>query len=179
MKRLIVFALPLVALVGLIVVFAANINRDPNYIPSVLINKPAPAVSLAAVPGLGVPGFDSAAFKGEVTLVNIFASWCVPCRDEHPMLLALSKTAGVRIFGINQKDAPDNAVAFLSELGNPYAAVGADNNGRASIDWGVYGVPETFLIDRQGVIVLKIVGPLTPQSVETTLLPAIEKARSS
>ncbi len=179
MKRLIVFALPLVALVGLIVVFAANINRDPNYIPSVLINKPAPAVSLAAVPGLGVPGFDSAALKGEVTLVNIFASWCVPCRDEHPMLLALSKTAGVRIFGINQKDAPDNAVAFLSELGNPYAAVGADSNGRASIDWGVYGVPETFLIDRQGVIVLKIVGPLTPQSVETTLLPAIEKARSS
>lgn len=179
MKRLIIFALPLVALVGLIVVFAANINRDPNYIPSVLINKPAPAVSLAAVPGLGVPGFDSAALKGEVTLVNIFASWCVPCRDEHPMLLALSKTAGVRIFGINQKDAPDNAVAFLSELGNPYAAVGADSNGRASIDWGVYGVPETFLIDRQGVIVLKIVGPLTPQSVETTLLPAIEKARSS
>lgn len=179
MKRLIVFALPLVALVGLIVVFAANINRDPNYIPSVLINKSAPAVSLAAVPGLGVPGFDSAALKGEVTLVNIFASWCVPCRDEHPMLLALSKTAGVRIFGINQKDAPDNAVAFLSELGNPYAAVGADSNGRASIDWGVYGVPETFLINRQGVIVLKIVGPLTPQSVETTLLPAIEKARSS
>jgi cytochrome c biogenesis protein CcmG, thiol:disulfide interchange protein DsbE len=178
-KRLVLFALPLVALVGLIVVFATNINRDPNYIPSVLINKPAPAISLAEVPGLGVPGFDSAALKGEVTLVNIFASWCVPCRDEHPMLLALSRTAGVRIFGINQKDAPDNAVAFLSELGNPYVAVGADSNGRASIDWGVYGVPETFLVDRQGVIVLKIVGPLTPQSVETTLLPAIEKARSS
>lgn len=178
MKRLALLLLPLVALAALVAVFALNINRDPNFIPSVLIDKPAPEFALGPVAGLDSPGFDTAALKGNVTLVNVFASWCIPCRDEHPVLVRLKADTGIALFGINQKDAPENARAFLAELGNPYDAVGADNNGRVSIDWGVYGVPETFLLDRNGVIVLKIVGPLSDQAVETVLKPAIEKARA-
>lgn len=179
MKRLVLLLLPLVALVGLVAVFALNINRDPNYIPSVLIDKPAPEFTLPAIEGLDRPGFDTAALKGEVTLVNVFASWCIPCRDEHPVLTRLKAETGIRLFGINQKDAPENARAFLEELGNPYDAAGADANGRVSIDWGVYGVPETFLLDENGVIVLKIVGPLSDEGVETVLKPAIAKARGN
>lgn len=179
MKRLVLLLLPLVALVGLVAVFALNINRDPNYIPSVLIDKPAPEFTLPAIEGLDRPGFDTAALKGEVTLVNVFASWCIPCRDEHPVLTKLKAETGIRLFGINQKDAPENARAFLEELGNPYDAAGADANGRVSIDWGVYGVPETFLLDKNGVIVLKIVGPLSDEGVETVLKPAIAKARGN
>lgn len=178
MKRLALLLLPLVALAALVAVFALNINRDPNFIPSVLIDKPAPEFALAPVAGLDSPGFDTAALKGNVTLVNVFASWCIPCRDEHPVLVRLKAETGIALFGINQKDAPENARAFLAELGNPYDAVGADSNGRVSIDWGVYGVPETFLLDRNGVIVLKIVGPLSDQAVETVLKPAIETARA-
>ena len=137
-----------------------NINRDPGLVRSVLIDKPAPAFALPAVAGLGVPGFDTAALKGEVTVVNVFASWCIPCRDEHPVLMALQDQTGVRLFGINQKDAPENAVKFLAELGNPYDAIGADANGRVSIDWGVYGVPETFVVNAQGIITYKHVGPI-------------------
>ena len=113
-----------------------------------------------------------------MTVVNVFASWCIPCRDEHPLLMALRDVDGLRLFGINQADAPENARAFLAELGNPYDAVGADRDRRVSIDWGVYGVPETFVVDAQGIITFKHVGPLTPESIETELLPAIEKARS-
>lgn len=177
MRRIILLLLPLVALVGLVAVFALNINRDPNYIPSVLIDKPAPEFMLPAIEGLDRPGFDTAALKGEVSLVNVFASWCIPCRDEHPVLTKLKAETGIRLFGINQKDVPENARAFLEELGNPYDAAGADANGRVSIDWGVYGVPETFLLDRNGVIVLKIVGPLSEEAVESVLKPAIAKAR--
>jgi cytochrome c biogenesis protein CcmG/thiol:disulfide interchange protein DsbE len=143
----------------------------------VLIDKPAPAFAMTEVPELGVPGFDTAALKGEVTVVNVFASWCIPCRDEHPLLVALKEVTGVRLFGINQSDAPENARAFLAELGNPYDAVGTDRDRRVSIDWGVYGVPETFVVDANGVITFKHVGPLTPEAVQTELLPAIEKAR--
>jgi cytochrome c biogenesis protein CcmG, thiol:disulfide interchange protein DsbE len=112
-----------------------------------------------------------------VTVVNVFASWCVPCRAEHPLLTALKDVAGVRLYGINQADAPENARAFLTELGNPYDAVGADRDRRVSIDWGVYGVPETFIVDASGVIRFKHVGPLTPQSIEAEMLPAIAAAR--
>lgn len=177
MMRYVLFGLPLIALVALVAVFAFSINRDPNLVRSVLIDKPAPVFAMAEVPGLGVPGFDTAALKGEVTVVNVFASWCIPCRDEHPVLTALKHATGVRLFGINQSDAPENARAFLAELGNPYDAVGADRDRRVSIDWGVYGVPETFVVDAEGVITFKHVGPLTPETVQLELLPAIKKAR--
>ena len=175
--RYVLFALPLLLLVALVAIFASSMDRDPSLVRSVLIDKPAPAFAMEAVPDLGVPGFDTAALKGEVTVVNVFASWCLPCRAEHPLLEAVKDVAKVRMFGINQSDAPENARAFLAELGNPYDAVGADRDRRVSIDWGVYGVPETFVVDADGVITFKHVGPLTPQAVNDHLLPAIEKAR--
>ena len=177
MMRYVLFGLPLIALVALVAVFAMSMNRDPGLVRSVLIDKPAPTFAMAEVPELGVPGFDTAALKGEVTVVNVFASWCIPCRDEHPLLEALKAETGVRLFGINQSDAPENARAFLAELGNPYDAVGMDRDRRVSIDWGVYGVPETFVVDAAGVITFKFVGPLSPETVESQLLPAILAAR--
>ena len=172
MKKLL-FAVPLLLLVGLIAVFATSINRDPNLVRSVLIDKPAPAFALPPIEGMDVPGFDTAALKGAPTVVNVFASWC----DEHPLLEALKAETGIRLFGINHSDAPENARAFLAELGNPYDAIGADRDRRVSIDWGVYGVPETFVVDATGKITFKHVGPLTPEAIEAELLPALEKAR--
>jgi cytochrome c biogenesis protein CcmG/thiol:disulfide interchange protein DsbE len=177
LKRVLLAVLPLVLLVGLVAVFALNMNRDPSLVRSVLINKPAPAFALPAVAGTGVEGFDTASLKGEVTVVNVFASWCIPCREEHPLLERLKAETGVRIFGINQKDAPENAVAFLTELGNPYQRIGGDSDNRVSIDWGVYGVPETFVVNAEGVITFKHVGPISPDSLEKEVIPAIEKAR--
>jgi cytochrome c biogenesis protein CcmG/thiol:disulfide interchange protein DsbE len=176
--RYVLFGLPLVALLALVAIFAFSIDRDPGLVRSVLIDRPAPAFAMEAVPELGVPGFDTAALKGEVTVVNVFASWCIPCRDEHPLLVALKDMTGIRLFGINQADAPENARAFLTELGNPYDAVGTDRDRRVSIDWGVYGVPETFVVDAEGIITFKHVGPLTPGAVETGLLPAIAAAKN-
>ncbi|HLV84609.1 MAG TPA: DsbE family thiol:disulfide interchange protein [Devosia sp.] len=176
MMRYVLFGLPLLALIALVSVFAFSINRDPGLVRSVLIDKPAPSFALAAVPELGVPGFDTDTLKGQVSVVNVFASWCIPCRDEHPLLMTLRDVAEVRLLGINQNDAPENARAFLAELGNPYHAVGADRDRRVSIDWGVYGVPETFVVDADGIITFKHVGPLTPETFETELLPAIAKA---
>ena len=175
--RKFLFAVPLLLLVGLIGVFAMSMDRDPNLVRSVLIDKPAPDFALAPVEGMTVPGFDTAALKGEPTVVNVFASWCIPCRDEHPLLEALKAETGVRLFGINHSDAPENARAFLAELGNPYDAIGADRDRRVSIDWGVYGVPETFIVDGNGTIVFKHVGPLTARSIASEVLPALEKAR--
>ena len=177
MTRIALLVLPLVALAGLIAVFAMSIDREPNLVRSVLVGKPAPQFSLTPVEGLDVAGFDTAALKGEVTVVNVFASWCVPCRDEHPLLVTLKERSGVRLFGINQKDAPANARAFLAELGNPYDAVGADSTGRTSIEWGVYGVPETFVVDAEGTITYKHVGPITAESLESEVLPAIAAAK--
>jgi cytochrome c biogenesis protein CcmG, thiol:disulfide interchange protein DsbE len=176
--RYLLFGLPLIALIALVAVFALSIDRDPGLVRSVLIDKPAPSFAMAAVPELGVPGFDTAALKGDVTVVNVFASWCIPCRDEHWLLMGLKTFYGVRLFGINQADTPENALAFLTELGNPYDAVGADRDRRVSIDWGVYGVPETFVVDAEGIITFRHVGPLTPETIKAELLPAIEAARS-
>lgn len=177
MTRAALLILPLLALVGLVAVFALSIDRDPNLVRSALIDKPAPDFTLPAIEGAGVPGFDTAALAGRVTVVNVFASWCIPCRDEHPLLVELKEQSGVRLFGINQKDAPENARAFLDELGNPYDAIGADANGRVSIDWGVYGVPETFVVNAEGVITFKHVGPISPQSLASDVLPAIARAK--
>ena len=174
--RIALALVPLVLLVGLVVVFATSMERDPALIRSVLIDKPAPDFALPAVPELGVPGFATADLKGEVTVVNVFASWCIPCRDEHPLLVTLKERSGVRLFGINQKDAPENAAAFLAGLGNPYDAIGADD-GRVSIEWGVYGVPETFVVDAEGIITYKHIGPISPRSLEAEVLPAIARAK--
>ena len=178
MRRVLLAVLPLVVLVGLIAVFALNMNRNPNLVQSVLIDKPAPAFALGAVAGPGVVGFDTAALKGEVTVVNVFASWCIPCRAEHPLLERLKDETGVRIFGINQRDAPENAAAFLAELGNPYDRIGADSDNRVSIDWGVYGVPETFVVNADGIVTYKHVGPISPQSLVRDVIPAIERAKA-
>ncbi|GHA24182.1 thiol:disulfide interchange protein [Devosia pacifica] len=174
--RLLLVLLPLVVLSALVGVFALSLDRDPGLVRSVLIDKPAPAFSLAAVEGLAVPGFSGEDLEGQVSVVNVFASWCVPCRAEHPLLERLKAETGVMLFGLNHNDTPDNATAFLDELGNPYDAVGADRDRRVSIDWGVYGVPETFVVNADGIITFKHVGPITERSLREEVLPAIAAA---
>ena len=149
-------------------------GRDDNTVPSALIGVEAPRTTLTPLEGLEQPGLDTKNLKGQVTLINIFASWCAPCRQEHPILMDLAEDGRFQIIGFNYKDDPDNARRFLGELGNPYSAVGVDPSGRAAIDWGVYGVPETFLIDRDGIIVWKHVGPLDPEDVRSDLMPRVE-----
>jgi cytochrome c biogenesis protein CcmG/thiol:disulfide interchange protein DsbE len=175
-------ALPLVVFAGLAALFLLRLyGGDPSKIPSALIGQPAPQTVLPALEGLlrdgtQVPGLDPAAFKGKVSLVNVWASWCVPCHDEAPLLTELAKDNRLQLVGINYKDAPDNARRFLGRYGNPFGIVGADANGRASIEWGVYGVPETFIVGREGTIVYKMVGPVTPQNFDSVLKVEIEKA---
>lgn len=149
---------------------------DVSAIPSALIGTKAPALALPPLEGSNVPALTDAAITGKLTLVNVFASWCVPCRQEHPMLKELSKDRRLNIVGINYKDKADNAVRFLGELGNPYAAIGIDPNGRAAIDWGVYGIPETYLVGPAGTILYKKVGPIDVTTYERELIPAIESA---
>jgi cytochrome c biogenesis protein CcmG, thiol:disulfide interchange protein DsbE len=151
-------------------------GRDISTVPSALIGQPAPETDLPPLEGLGLPGFSNEIFSGNVTLVNVWASWCGPCRQEHPILMALADDPRIQIVGLNYKDKPENARRFLGELGNPYSAVGVDDNGRAAINWGVYGVPETFLVGADGRILYKHVGPFTPTSARRDLRPAIEKA---
>ena len=176
-RRLLVF-LPLAVFVLLAAIFLMQLfsGRDVSEIPSVLIGQPAPSTNLPPLQGTSLPGVDSAAFRGKVTLLNVWASWCVPCREEHPVLLELSKDARFTLQGINYKDKMENASAFLASLGNPFAAIGVDDNGRAGIDWGVYGVPETFVIGRDGKIAFKHVGPLSDYAVRTELMPEIDRA---
>ncbi len=149
---------------------------DVSAIPSALIGTKAPALALPPLEGSNVPALTDAVITGKLTLVNVFASWCVPCRQEHPMLKELSKDKRLNIVGINYKDKADNAVRFLGELGNPYAAIGIDPNGRAAIDWGVYGIPETYLVGPDGTILYKKVGPIDVATYERELIPAIESA---
>jgi cytochrome c biogenesis protein CcmG, thiol:disulfide interchange protein DsbE len=180
-RRVLVF-LPLVVFLGLVALFLIQLDAgDPSLIPSALIGHKAPQTTLPPIAGLQrdgapVPGIDPAAFTGAVTVVNVWASWCVPCHDEAPLLLQLSRDSRVRLVGINYKDAADNARRFLGRYGNPFAAAGADENGRAAIDWGVYGVPETFVIGRDARIAYKLVGPITPDNYASMLKPQIEKA---
>lgn len=178
MTRILLLLSPLAILAVLVVIFALNMNRDPSLIRSVLLDKPAPGLVLPAVAGLDLPGLDNSQLKGQVSVVNVFASWCVPCRAEHPFLTELRSQTGVQMLGINQKDAPENAGKFLAELGNPYDAVGADADGRVSIDWGIYGVPETFVVNPAGIVTYKQVGPLDAQSM-LAMIAAIDKARAA
>ncbi len=178
--------LPLIvfmALAGLFM-FQLLLGNDPQAIPSALINKPAPDVTLSAVEGLSkdgtaVPGFSRDDLIGKISVVNVFASWCGPCRDEHPLLERLAKVEGIQLIGINYKDKPENARRFLGSLGNPYDRIGADAAGRTAIDWGVYGVPETFVVDGEGTIRYKFIGPLGPLSYEQVFLPELQKIIAS
>ena len=181
-RRRLIVLLPLIAFLALAALFLYRLGAgDPSNLPSALIGRPAPDTPLPPVAGLvrdgtPVPGIAGADFKGAVTLVNVWASWCVPCVVEAPLLMKLAEDKRLRLVGINYKDQPENARRFIGRYGNPYAAVGADGQGRASIDWGVYGVPETFVVGRDGRIAYKLVGPITEANLEAVLKPQLEKA---
>ena len=170
------YLVPLLVFIALVVVLGIGLTLDPRKVPSPLIGKPVPEFSLPPVKGR-ILGLASADLKGEVSLVNVFASWCVSCRAEHPVFMDLRKRGAVPIHGLNYKDKPDDAARWLNELGDPYTRTGADLDGRVAIDWGVYGVPETFLVDREGRIAYKHIGPVTPQIVSEKLMPLIERLR--
>ncbi|WIY23602.1 DsbE family thiol:disulfide interchange protein [Parasedimentitalea psychrophila] len=169
-------ALPVLVFAGFIgLALVGMMREDPNSLPSAREGQPAPPVVLTAFPGK--PGFDDAILRdGTVKVVNYWASWCAPCRIEHPNLQAL-QDEGLAIYGINYKDQQANAASFLDELGDPYTAIGRDEKGRMALDWGVYGVPETYVIDGEGTIILRHAGPLTERVIEKTLRPALERAR--
>jgi len=181
-RRRLVVLLPLALFLALAALFFVRLGAgDVSRIPSALIGRPAPATNLPPVAGLArdgklVPGLDAADFKGAVTVLNIWASWCVPCHDEAPLLMKLADDPRIRVAGINYKDQADNARRFLGRYGNPFTASGADPSGRAAIEWGVYGVPETFIVGRDGRIAYKLVGPITPANLDAVLKPEIEKA---
>jgi cytochrome c biogenesis protein CcmG/thiol:disulfide interchange protein DsbE len=175
--------LPLAAFVALAGLFFVRLySGDPSRLPSALIGKQVPNFTLPAIEGAPGPGFSNADLaKGDVTLVNVFASWCVPCREEHPLLMQMAKdpalkAMGVRLFGLNYKDEAQNARGFIAQYGNPYDRMGADLAGRAGIDFGVYGVPETFVVRGDGTIAYKQIGPITPDDLRNKLMPAIEAA---
>jgi cytochrome c biogenesis protein CcmG/thiol:disulfide interchange protein DsbE len=168
------YAVPVI-IAGLIgVALAIGLTLNPREIPSVLIGSPVPEFELPPVQGRSL-GLSTADLKGEVTVVNVWASWCTECREEHPLLMAVEERAGVSLFGLNYKDKPDDAENWLNALGDPYSRIGADMDGRVSIDWGVYGVPETFVIDGQGRIAYKLIGALTEDEFTGKILPLINE----
>ncbi|HET6671033.1 MAG TPA: DsbE family thiol:disulfide interchange protein [Pyrinomonadaceae bacterium] len=164
------FLLPLALFVGLVIFLAIGLRRDPHEVPSPLINKPAPAFQLPQLHEQAKT-FSPQEMRGKVWLLNVWASWCISCREEHPVLLALARSGEVPLYGLNYKDQRNDAIAWLDELGNPYLLSAADLDGRVGIDYGVYGAPETYLIDRDGVIRFKHIGPLTPDVIQSQLLP--------
>ena len=168
------FLLPLLLFVGLALILAAGLKRDPKEVPSPLIGKPAPAFDL---PQLAAPDQRLAAkdLRGQVWLLNVWASWCVACRQEHPLLVELGKTGQVKLYGLNYKDKREDALGWLANYGNPYLKSMSDTEGLVGIDYGVYGVPETFVIDKTGTIRLKHIGPVTPDVLRDTILPLVKK----
>ncbi len=178
-RRLLAFV-PLLIFAGLAALFFIQLSRGggSNVVPSALIGAPVPAVELPALEGLmqaggQIPGLSPDQLKGQVSIVNIWASWCAPCRAEHPILIELSQDNQFQLIGINYKDKRSNALRFLGSLGNPYDIVGVDEDGRSSIEWGVYGVPEPFIVDADGKIAHKHVGPLSPEAMETSFMAAL------
>jgi cytochrome c biogenesis protein CcmG/thiol:disulfide interchange protein DsbE len=177
------FALIPLVVFGGIAATAAKMLYDQDFhgkniaeIPSALIGTKAPSLNLPPLEGSSLPALTDEAVKGKLTLVNVFASWCIPCRDEHPLLKQLAEDGRLNIVAINYKDKNENALRFLGELGNPYHAIGIDPNGKAAIDWGVYGIPESYLIAPDGTIIYKRVGPFDDISLKEGLFPAMEKA---
>src|ERR1700755_1563039 len=181
-RNRVLMALPLILFAGLAALFWLRLGSgDPSKIPSALIGRPAPQTMLPPLAGLTVdgtqvPGLDPAMFKGKVSVVNVWASWCVPCHDEAPLFTELGKDKRLQLVGINYKDAPDNARRFLGRYGNPFGVVGVDGNGRAAIEWGVYGVHETFVVGRDGKILFQLVGGITPDNINAVLGAEIDKA---
>jgi cytochrome c biogenesis protein CcmG/thiol:disulfide interchange protein DsbE len=171
-----VLFIPLCAFVGIGAAFYFLLGRDSHVVVSPLIGKPVPQFSLPPVQGRTL-GLSSADLRGEVSMVNVFASWCVACRAEHPVLTQLKAKRVVPIHGLNYKDKPDDAARWLDGMGDPYTRTGADLDGRVGVDWGVYGVPETFVVDREGRIVYKQIGPLTQTALDRTILPLIARLR--
>lgn len=175
------FVFPVAVFLSLAAVFGVYLyqvgfeGKVISELPSALINKPAPTFDLPPIDGEG-PGFSSTQLTGEPSLVNVWASWCPPCRVEHPLLMQMAKE-GVTIYGINYKDPPAAAKAFLAELGNPFKSLGADRSGRAAIDWGIYGYPETFVVDRTGRIRYRHVGPLSADDIKTKIYPMLQALR--
>lgn len=177
-------AIPLIIFAALSIMFGlALMSGDPSRVPSALIGKPAPDVALDPLVGLERDGVQVPAFrrsdltKGRVSVVNFWASWCVPCIQEHPLLIALARETGAPVYGVNYKDTGGGGLKFLARLGNPFAGVVVDPRGRASIEWGVYGMPETFIVDGEGVIIHKHVGPIDRRALVETLIPLIRKAQ--
>lgn len=178
MKRAI-YILPVLLFAGLAyILFDSLIAPPPSELPSVLIDKPAPALTLPPLDA-STQGFAPSDLKGHVTVLNVFASWCVPCREEAPTLATLKNMQGFQLIGMVYKDTPAKARAFLNDVGNPFSRIGLDADGGAGIEWGVYGVPETFVIDAQGVVRLRLAGALTPDVLRSQLMPAIESARAA
>jgi cytochrome c biogenesis protein CcmG/thiol:disulfide interchange protein DsbE len=172
------FVLPLAVFTLIVGVFAYLLvtEHDASKIPSVLIDKPAPTFELGTIDD-SRPGLATADLAGQVSVVNFFASWCLPCRAEHPLLIRLAEE-GFAVYGINYKNERADAIKWLAELGNPYRRIGADDDGRAGIEWGVYGLPETFVLDKGGRIRFKHVGPITPQDLDEVILPILRKLDS-
>ena len=170
------FLLPLGLFIVLVAFLAIGLTLDPREVPSPLIGKPAPNFAL---PLLAEPAakFSPADMKGKVWMLNVWASWCVPCREEHPVLVEYSKTGNVPLYGLSYKDQTDAAQRWLKQLGNPYQAVAFDTDGRTAIDWGVYGAPETYLVDGQGRIIYKFISPITQQVWDREFMPRIAAAR--
>ena len=173
-RRRLLFALPVVGVAGLAAVFVRGLDLDPSLVPSPLIGKPVPKFDLPPVQGRQL-GLSSANLLGQVSLVNVFASWCVACRQEHPFLMQLAAEKATPIHGLNYKDAPPDAAAWLDANGDPYTRTGADRDGRVAIDWGVYGVPETYVIDRDGRIAYKAIGPLNADIFHRTIQPVLQR----
>jgi cytochrome c biogenesis protein CcmG, thiol:disulfide interchange protein DsbE len=178
MRRLL-YLLPIAIFIVLVGYFALALKpgRDPSLLPSALIDKPAPDFALAGLDG--APGLTRDGLKGQVVLVNFFASWCVPCRAEHPLLMRIAEEEHVPLYGIAYKNKPEDAAQFLDRLGNPYRRVGLDLSGHVGIDFGVYGVPETYIIDKTGHIRYRYVGPLTAGALEHELLPRVKELNQS
>ena len=170
------FLAPLAVFTVIALLLAAGLTLNPREIPSPLIGKPVPHFELPPVRGRTV-GLATADLKGEVSIVNVFASWCVSCKEEHPVFMQMQREALVPIHGLNYKDRPEDAKKWLDDMGDPYTRTGADIDGRVAIDWGVYGVPETFVIDREGRIAYKHIGPVTPKILDDTLRPLIARLR--
>ncbi|MGA2493838.1 MAG: DsbE family thiol:disulfide interchange protein [Roseiarcus sp.] len=173
-----IYYAPIVAFAALSVVLAWGLTRDPSAIPTPLIGKPVPQFALSPVKGR-LLGLSSADLVGEPSIVNVFASWCVECRIEHPLIMQMKARAVAPIHGLNYKDHPDDAARWLNTFGDPYTRTGADLDGRVAIDWGVYGVPETFVIGADGRIAFKHIGPLTAEVVERTIIPLIDSLKQS